>query len=151
MTLRRKSLWHDSLDQLLSRLPRTLFRLAHQRQTQTNAKQPYFLTKFNIKDQNVGYWVGVCSATMSIVSGLTAPLWGQQSDRRGRRPAFVLATFVFLMSALVFGFAPALWTVLLVMGLVGFATGVTPVLQYVAVLELNYVLITTIYPDLSIS
>ncbi|KAK2592382.1 hypothetical protein QQS21_009901, partial [Conoideocrella luteorostrata] len=66
---------------------------------------------------------------MSITSGLTAPLWGQQSDRRGRRPAFILATSIFLMSAVVFGFAPALWAVLLVMGLVGFATGVTPVLH----------------------
>ncbi|CZR67648.1 uncharacterized protein PAC_17547 [Phialocephala subalpina] len=91
--------------------------------------EPALLSSFNISTDTVPYYVGVCSAIWSISTCVTAPLWGRASDSYGRKPAIILSNIIYVASVLIFGFAGRLWLILAVMGLLGFAGGMTPVLH----------------------
>jgi MFS family permease len=98
-----------------------------------NATQPALLNSFDISAESVPYYVGVCSAIWAFTTCVTSPFWGRASDLYGRKPAIVLANILYAFGVLVFGLVGKLWLILAVMSVLGFAGGVTPVLQWVYV------------------
>ncbi|KUJ14067.1 MFS general substrate transporter [Mollisia scopiformis] len=90
---------------------------------------PGLLSSLDIAADLVPYYVGICSSIWSITTCITSPFWGRCSDSYGRKPAILLSNILFLFSVLLFGFAGKLWLILAVMGFLGFAGGMTPVLH----------------------
>lgn len=80
-----------------------------------------------------GTVTGLVMATFTVAQLLSAPLWGRFSDRRGRRPALLVALFASACAYVVFGFASALWLLLLSRFVQGAGGGTVGVIQaYVA-------------------
>ncbi len=82
---------------------------------------------------HAGFLSGVVVSTFTAAQLLTAPMWGRFSDRRGRRPALVVALFASAVAYLVFGFADSLWLLVLSRFVQGAGGGTVGVIQaYVA-------------------
>src|SRR6185295_8978420 len=86
-----------------------------------------------------GFHVGIGTITAFIISSFTvaqlisAPLWGKFSDRVGRRPTLLIALTASAIAYLIFGFASALWLLLLSRVVQGAGGGTVGVIQaYVA-------------------
>lgn len=80
-----------------------------------------------------GTITGLVMATFTVAQLLSAPLWGRFSDRHGRRPALLVALFASACAYVVFGFADALWILLLSRFVQGAGGGTVGVIQaYVA-------------------
>ncbi|MFQ5856469.1 MAG: MFS transporter [Anaerolineae bacterium] len=53
--------------------------------------------------------LGLLFATYSIVQFFFAPIWGQTSDKLGRKPVMLIGLLGFSLSFLIFGLATSLW------------------------------------------
>ncbi len=90
---------------------------------------PFYATDFGAS----AFTVGVLISAFSVAQLLSAPFWGRLSDRRGRRPAILVALWVSASAYLLFAFAGSVVALLvsrIVQGLGGGTIGV--VQAYVA-------------------
>ena len=62
-------------------------------------------------------------AVFSLMSMLTAPLWGRLSDRVGRRPVLMVSMAAAALAYLWMGFADALWMLFAARALAGACAG----------------------------
>lgn len=87
-----------------------------------------------------GWMIGVIVASYSAMQFLFSPVWGRQSDRRGRRPILLLSTAGAALSYVLFAFgsglenhSAALWTLLVSRVFAGICGGNITVAQaYIA-------------------
>ena len=81
----------------------------------------------------VGTTIGLVASVFNIAQATSAPLWGRFSDRFGRRPTLLIALAGAAVGFFVFGFADALWLLLLSRIVQGAGGGTVGVIQsYVA-------------------
>ena len=66
---------------------------------------PFYAVQFHASPQEVT----VLMAVFSLMSMLTAPIWGRLSDRVGRRPVLMVSMGAAALAYLWMGFANALW------------------------------------------
>ncbi len=66
-----------------------------------------------------GLEVGMLTALYSLMQFIFAPFWGRLSDRVGRRPIIIVTLVGSAVSALIIGFAGALWVLFLARALNG--------------------------------
>ncbi len=76
---------------------------------------------------------GIVASSFTLAQSLSAPFWGRMSDRRGRRPALLVALFASALAFAVFGFAESIWVLVLARIVQGAGGGTVGVIQaYVA-------------------
>nr|AIA19226.1 Tetracycline_Resistance_MFS_Efflux_Pump [uncultured bacterium] len=84
-------------------------------------------------DDNLALWVGVLEGVNAFCAFLAAPFLGALSDRIGRRPVIIIASFGAVVGYVVFGIGGALWVLLLGRVIQGITAGDMPALfAYVA-------------------
>jgi MFS family permease len=77
--------------------------------------------------------IGVLVASFSIAQLASSPVWGQVSDRYGRRPALLAGLAASAVAYVIFGFAASLWLLFVSRFAQGLGGGTTAVAQaYVA-------------------
>src|SRR4051812_26492838 len=75
---------------------------------------PFIVQKYlPTGDHNLALWVGVLEGVNALCALLAAPFLGTLSDRIGRRPVIIIASFGAVVGYLVFGFGGAIWVLLL--------------------------------------
>ncbi|MEZ2371977.1 MFS transporter [Arthrobacter sp. RCC_34] len=79
-------------------------------------------------DPNLAIWVGILEGVNALCAFLAAPFLGGFSDRVGRRPVIIIASFGAVVGYLVFGFGGALWILLLGRIIQGITAGDLPAL-----------------------
>jgi multidrug resistance protein len=80
-----------------------------------------------------GFVIGVLISAFSIAQLVSAPLWGELSDRHGRRPVLLAGLAISALSYVVFAFAQSLWLLFLSRAVQGLGGGTVGVIQaYVA-------------------
>ncbi|WP_261372275.1 MFS transporter [Arthrobacter woluwensis] len=79
-------------------------------------------------DPNLALWVGVLEGMNALCAFLAAPFLGGLSDRVGRRPVIIVASFGAVIGYLVFGFGGSLWILLLGRVIQGVTAGDLPAL-----------------------
>ncbi len=70
---------------------------------------PFYASLFNASAVTIGLLYSVFSLAQLIFS----PLWGELSDRIGRRPVMLISTFGAVLAYLLFGLAHSLWLLFL--------------------------------------
>ncbi|HEX3884921.1 MAG TPA: MFS transporter [Stellaceae bacterium] len=80
---------------------------------------PFYAARFGASPQEVTLLLAV----YSLVSMVTAPLWGRLSDRIGRRPVLMASTFAAALAYLWMGFADSLWMLYAARALAGACAG----------------------------
>lgn len=80
-----------------------------------------------------GTLTGLVVSSFTLAQSLSSPFWGRLSDRRGRRPALLIALAASSAAFLLFGFAESLWMLMLSRVVQGAGGGTVGVIQaYVA-------------------
>lgn len=79
-------------------------------------------------DSSLALWVGVLEGVNALCAFLAAPFLGGLSDRVGRRPVIIIASFGAVLGYLIFGFGGALWILLLGRIVQGVTAGDLPAL-----------------------
>ncbi|QIW99518.1 hypothetical protein AMS68_005036 [Peltaster fructicola] len=69
---------------------------------------PEMIRSFEVPDEEVGKWAGICAAVFSIFQAIMGVPWGRASDRFGRKPAILLGLMVTLITTLIWGFSTSL-------------------------------------------
>src|SRR5579872_3569879 len=80
---------------------------------------PFYAARFGASPEAVTILLTV----YSLVSMVTAPLWGRLSDRIGRRPVLLVSMLVFALAYLWLGFASRLWMLYAARALAGACAG----------------------------
>jgi MFS family permease len=80
---------------------------------------PFYASRFGESPEEVTILLTV----YSLVSMVTAPLWGRLSDRVGRRPVLIVSTLGGALAYLWLGFAGALWMLYAARALAGACAG----------------------------
>jgi MFS transporter, DHA1 family, tetracycline resistance protein len=80
---------------------------------------PFYAERFSASPQEVT----TLMAVFSLMSMLTAPLWGRLSDRVGRRPVLMISMAAAALAYLWMGFASALWMLFAARALAGACAG----------------------------
>src|SRR6202030_1348821 len=80
---------------------------------------PFYAERFAASPQEVTALIAV----FSLMSMLTAPIWGRLSDRVGRRPVLMISMAAAALAYLWLGFADALWMLFAARGLAGACAG----------------------------
>jgi MFS transporter, DHA1 family, tetracycline resistance protein len=80
---------------------------------------PFYAERFAASPQEVT----ALMAVFSLMSMLTAPIWGRLSDRVGRRPVLMISMAAAALAYLWLGFADALWMVFAARALAGACAG----------------------------
>lgn len=80
---------------------------------------PFYAVQFHASPQEVT----VLMAVFSLMSMLTAPVWGRLSDRIGRRPVLMVSMGAAALAYLWMGFASALWMLFAARALAGACAG----------------------------
>src|ERR1041385_8988776 len=101
---------------------------------------PFYVKKFGGNGINIfgahlgiGFIAGFTIASFTVAQLISAPMWGRFSDRVGRRPTLLIALTASGIAYLIFGFANALWLLLLSRIVQGAGGGTVGVIQaYVA-------------------
>jgi len=82
---------------------------------------------------SLSIWVGVLEAVSALCAFVASPFFGGLSDRVGRRPVIIIASFGAVVGYLIFGFGGALWVLLLGRIIQGITAGDLPAMfAYVA-------------------
>jgi DHA1 family tetracycline resistance protein-like MFS transporter len=90
---------------------------------------PYLAKNFGAKPFQVGILMGV----YSLMQFLSAPFWGQLSDRIGRRPVILWSLLGASFAHAAFGFAGSFWGLIAARGLAGlFGGNISTAMAYVA-------------------
>lgn len=79
-------------------------------------------------DQNLALWVGALEGVNALCALIAAPFFGALSDRIGRRPVIIIASFGAVIGYVVFGIGGALWVLLLGRIIQGITAGDMPAL-----------------------
>jgi MFS transporter, DHA1 family, multidrug resistance protein len=82
---------------------------------------PFYVDKFDAG----GFEMGLLMATFAAMQFLFAPVWGQLSDRYGRKPILVLGVLGNALSQLLFGLSTALWMLIASRALAGILSSAT--------------------------
>lgn len=94
---------------------------------------PFVVLSHLPDQQQLALWVGVLEAVNALCAFLSAPFLGALSDRVGRRPVIVIASFGAALGFLVFGIGGAMWVLVLGRVIQGITAGDMPALfGYVA-------------------
>jgi DHA1 family tetracycline resistance protein-like MFS transporter len=80
---------------------------------------PFYAERFAASPQEVT----ALMAVFSLMSMLTAPVWGRLSDRVGRRPVLMVSMAAASLAYLWMGFADAMWMLFAARGLAGACAG----------------------------
>jgi MFS family permease len=80
---------------------------------------PFYAERFDASPQEVT----ALMAVFSLMSMLTAPVWGRMSDRIGRRPVLMVSMAAASLAYLWMGFADALWMLFAARALAGACAG----------------------------
>jgi DHA1 family tetracycline resistance protein-like MFS transporter len=80
---------------------------------------PFYAERFDASPQQVT----MLMAVFSLMSMLTAPIWGRLSDRVGRRPVLMVSMAAASLAYLWLGFADALWMLFAARALAGACAG----------------------------
>mgnify|MGYP005833189909 FL=1 len=82
---------------------------------------PFYVESFGA----TGSHLGLLMALFAVMQFLFAPVWGQISDRVGRRPVLLLGVFGNALSALLFGLSTQLWMLFASRALAGMLSAAT--------------------------
>jgi MFS family permease len=81
------------------------------------------------RDLGEGILTGIVAAAFTLAQSLSAPFWGRMSDRRGRRPALLVALASSALAFALFGFAESLLVLVLARLVQGAGGGTVGVIQ----------------------
>jgi len=82
---------------------------------------PYYVQHFGAS----GIALGLLMSTYGVMQFLCAPLWGQLSDRIGRRPVLLIGVLGTALAYLLFGLSTQLWMLYAVRALAGMLSSAT--------------------------
>jgi len=82
---------------------------------------PFYIDKFNAG----GSEMGMMMAIFSIMQFLFSPVWGDLSDRIGRKPVMVIGVLGNAISMLIFGLSNSLWMLFASRALAGILSSAT--------------------------
>jgi len=91
---------------------------------------PYYVKHF----QATSLHMGLLMSVYAIMQFIFSPIWGRISDKKGRKPIFLLGIVGFIISFILFGLAKSLWMLFaarIIGGLLSSATMVTA-MAYIA-------------------
>jgi MFS family permease len=91
-----------------------------------------------VKDADVGFWTGMCSAAFAIAQGFTAIPWGKASDKYGRKWIILFGLFNTMLASILWGFATSLPFALCVRTLAGAVNGNVGVIRTVVAEHVPY-------------
>ncbi len=80
---------------------------------------PFYASRFGASPEQVTILLTI----YSLVSMVTAPLWGRLSDRIGRRPVLIVSTLASALAYLWLGFAGSLWMLYAARAIAGACAG----------------------------
>lgn len=63
------------------------------------------IRSFNVPQNAVGKWAGICAAVFSLSQALFGVAWGRFSDTHGRKPAILLGLTATMITSLMWGFS----------------------------------------------
>lgn len=78
---------------------------------------------FQIPQNEVGKWAGVCAAVFSLFQALMGIPWGRFSDKYGRKPAILLGLTSTMFTSLLWGFSKSLPMAIVARALAGAGNG----------------------------
>lgn len=84
---------------------------------------PEMIKSFNVPEDEIGKWAGLCSAMFSICQAFLGIPWGIFSDRFGRKPAILLGLVSTMITSLMWGFSTSLPMAIVARGLAGAGNG----------------------------
>lgn len=89
---------------------------------------PFVVLRYVPDQGSLALWVGILEAVNGLCMFLVAPVLGALSDRIGRRPIIIVASFGAALGYLLFGIGGALWVLLLGRVVQGITAGDLPAL-----------------------
>ncbi|MFK4790880.1 MFS transporter [Microbacterium sp. ZW T5_56] len=89
---------------------------------------PFVVLQYVANENDLALWVGVLEAVNGLCAFLVAPFLGRLSDRFGRRPVIIVASFGAAIGMTLFGIGGALWVLLLARVIQGVTAGDLPAL-----------------------
>lgn len=89
---------------------------------------PFVVLRYVSHEGDLALWVGVLEAVNGLCAFIAAPLLGRLSDRFGRRPVIIVASFGAALSMILFGIGGAIWVLLLARVIQGTTAGDLPAL-----------------------
>ena len=90
---------------------------------------PEMIESFGVPTDKVAKWAGIASASFSICQGLTAVIWGQMSDRYGRKYLVLLALACIMATSILLGLSTSLPWLILARCLGGAGAGTTGLIR----------------------
>ncbi|MCJ1272871.1 hypothetical protein MMC21_000660 [Puttea exsequens] len=81
------------------------------------------IESFDVPKNAVAKWAGITSAVFSLSQAATGVVWGQASDRFGRKPVILCAMLCIMCSSLLFGFSRSLVWAIITRSLTGASNG----------------------------
>lgn len=81
------------------------------------------IESFDVPKSKVAYWAGLTSAVFSLSQCLTGIIWGQMSDRFGRKPAILAGLMCTMTTTIIFGFSTSLPWAIVARALAGLGNG----------------------------
>ncbi|KAM0720359.1 hypothetical protein Q7P37_004495 [Cladosporium fusiforme] len=66
---------------------------------------PEMIRSFNVPQNEVGKWAGICAAVFSISQALFGVAWGRFSDTHGRKSAILLGLTATMITSIMWGFS----------------------------------------------
>jgi DHA1 family tetracycline resistance protein-like MFS transporter len=89
---------------------------------------PFVVLRYVSGEGDLALWVGALEAVNGLCAFIAAPFLGRLSDRFGRRPVIIVASFGAALSMLLFGIGGAIWVLLLARVIQGATAGDLPAL-----------------------
>lgn len=89
---------------------------------------PFVVLRYVSGEGELALWVGALEAVNGLCAFIAAPFLGRLSDRFGRRPVIIVASFGAALSMVLFGVGGALWVLLLARVIQGATAGDLPAL-----------------------
>lgn len=89
---------------------------------------PFVVARYVADQSHLAIWVGVLETINALCAFLVAPLFGGLSDRFGRRPVIVLASFGAAVGFVTFGIGGSIWVLLAGRIIQGITSGDMPAL-----------------------
>ena len=84
---------------------------------------PEMVKSFNVPENKIGKWAGICSAIFSLFQAIFGIPWGRFSDQYGRKPAILLGLTSTMITSLLLGFSVNLPMAIVARALAGAGNG----------------------------
>lgn len=78
---------------------------------------------FQIPQNEVGKWAGICAAVFSLCQAVMGIPWGRFSDKYGRKPAILLGLASTMVTSIIWGFSKSLPMAIVARALAGMGNG----------------------------